>query len=257
MGSYTTISWTTRTQNFWEGCTWMSPGCDHCYMFRNLERFKKDPTQVRRTSAANWRKPYAWNREAAEQGTPQLVFTCSYSDFFHPDADSWRPEAWQVIRDTPFLHHQILTKRPGRIPYSLPPDWGDGYSNVWLGVSIESRAYLWRLRTLKTIPARIRFLSLEPLLEDLGRLDLSGIQWVIVGGESGPGFRPMDHQWARAIRAQCQAQGVAFFFKQSSALYPGQGDTLDGRQWQEYPALARGPGKAQRDLFAALDTTRA
>jgi protein gp37 len=196
-------------------------------MFPGQKRGGFDPTRVVRTSPAKWKQPEKWNEQAAREGRRFRVFTSSWTDFFHADADPWRAEAWHIIRETPNLDYQILTKRPGRIAYNLPPDWGEGYPNVWLGVSIESKDYLWRIDTLRKISARVRFLSLEPLLEDLGTLNLSGVDWVIVGGESGPGFRPMHLAWAHAILDQCRKAGIPFFFKQRSAFRPGTGDTLD------------------------------
>jgi protein gp37 len=168
---------------------------------------------------------------------PALVFTCSLSDWFHQDADDWRPEAWQVIRHCPHLRFQVLTKRPLRIADHLPPDWGDGYDNVWLGVSIEDNEHVWRADILRHIPARVRFISAEPLLGPLPDLDLRGFHWLIGGGESGPGYRPMDRNWARQLRDRATAQGVAFFFKQSASIRPGQGDLLDGRPWHEFPPM--------------------
>src|SRR6185369_574052 len=118
----------------------------------------------------------------------------------------------------------------------LPADWGEGYPNVWLGVSIEDNDHVWRADVLRQIPARVRWISAEPLLGPLPDLDLEGIHWVVAGGESGPGHRGMDHAWARQVRALAQVHGVAFFFKQSSGPRPGCGDLLDGRRWREFPA---------------------
>src|SRR5262245_37220659 len=120
------ISWTGHTWNPWVGCDQISPGCDFCYMFTAQRRYGQDPTVVRRTGAATWRKPYKWHKNALVPGALTPVFTCSWSDFFHKEADLWRADAWNVIKETPALTYQVLTKRPGRIPYCLPPDWGDG-----------------------------------------------------------------------------------------------------------------------------------
>ena len=155
-----------------------------------------------------------------------------------PTIDAERIKMWDLIRATPNLDWQLLTKRANRIRECLPGDWGDGYANVWLGVSCENRAHgLPRVDHLRTIPAVIRFLSVEPLLEDLGDFDLIGIDWVIVGGESGAKFRPMDHQWARNIRELCAANGVAFFFKQSAAFRTEMGTQLDGETVRQFPLL--------------------
>jgi protein gp37 len=140
-----------------------------------------------------------------------------------------------VIRRCPNLIFQILTKRPERIADGLPNDWDAGFPNVWLGVSVERNDYVWRADVLRTIPAAVRFVSAEPLLEPVPDLTLTGIDWLIVGGESGPGFRPMDHEWARQLRDRALAEGVAFFFKQSAAPRTEMGTELDGREWRQMP----------------------
>ena len=239
MADTTTISWTQRTWNPWWGCKKISPGCRECYMYAMLRRFGRDPTEVRRTQT--WGDPRRWQREAERRGESEMVFTCSLSDWFIEEADGWRPEAWRVVRDCPNLVFQILTKRPHRIPERLPSDWGDGYRNVWLGVSIENADYLWRADSLRAVPAAVRFISAEPLLGSLRALDLTGIHWLIAGGESGPRHRPMDLDWARELCDRCVQSGVAFFFKQSSHRLPGRGDILDGREWKEWPAGTRPP----------------
>jgi protein gp37 len=203
-------------------------------MFDQLRRYGRDPGHVRRTKT--WGDPDRWNEEARRAGRVDTVFTCSLSDFFHEGADAWRPEAWEVIRRCPHLIFQVLTKRPLRIADHLPPDWGEGYPNVWLGVSVESNDYVWRADVLRQIPARVRWVSAEPLLGPLPDLDLTGFHWIVVGGESGPEHRDMDHAWARQLRDNAHRQGVAFFFKQSAGARPGQGDLLDGRRWREFPA---------------------
>jgi protein gp37 len=202
-------------------------------MFDDLERRGKDPATVRRCSST-WRLPYRWDREAAASGEPVRVFTCSYSDFFHRDADAWRDEAWRTIRETRAVTYQILTKRPKRVAKCLPADWRDGYRNVWLGVSVESQDYAWRADILRDIPVAVRFISYEPALGPL-RLDLSGFQWVIFGGESGPRHRPMRKAWARSMRDACRDAGVAFYFKQSAGRWPETGVELDGRTHREFP----------------------
>jgi protein gp37 len=203
-------------------------------MFAWAKRAGLDPQAVTRTKT--WRDPLRWQRAAANGDPRKKVFTCSLSDWFHEDADPWRDEAWEVIRSCPDLVFQILTKRPENIASRLPADWGAGYPNVWLGVSVENRRHgLPRIPLLRAIPAAIRFLSIEPLLEDLGSIDLGGIDWVIVGGESGSGWRRMDHAWARAIRDQCRAARVLFFFKQSAGSKPETGTLLDGQEHREIP----------------------
>lgn len=238
MSKQTIITWTQHSWNPWRGCTKISPGCTNCYMFTAQERYGQDPSKVLRTKT--WGEPRRWQKDAATDGRKEMVFTCSWSDWFHEDADPWRDEAWAVVKSCPNLMFQILTKRHENIADRLPADWGEGYPNVWLGVSFENRRYgLPRLETLRTINAVVRFLSIEPLLEDVGRIDLTGIDWVIVGGESGPGWRPMDTAWARSIRDQCAAAGVAFFFKQSAAARTEQGIELDGRIVRDFPTPRR------------------
>jgi protein gp37 len=233
MGRSTTIAWSDCTWNPWQGCRHVSPGCDHCYMFRDKTRYGQNPTQIQR-SKTTFTAPLKWHE-------PQRIFTCSWSDFFIQDADAWRPDAWEIIRRTPQHTYMILTKRPQLIRARLPQDWGPGYPNVWLGVSVENpRMQAHRIPVLQQTPAVRRFLSIEPLLEPLDPLDLTGISWVIVGGESGPGYRSMPHAWVWPILEACQRQDVAFFFKQSAAFKDGIGTALhhaDGTFWhhQEWP----------------------
>jgi protein gp37 len=239
MGDVTKISWTDHTWNPWMGCTRVSPGCAHCYAETAMTRYERDFSIVQRTKST-WKDPLRWQKEAEARGVHERVFTCSWSDFFHETADNWRLEAWELIQRCPDLQFQILTKRPERIVNHIPafPEFTQPWpwNNVWLGTSVENPKYLWRIEELLKIPARIHYISAEPLLAPL---DLSpyikGLDWVIVGGESGPGFRPMDHAWARDIRDQCLAAGVAFFFKQSAAARTEMGCILDGREWKEYP----------------------
>ena len=174
------IKWTNATVNFWVGCKKVSAGCKNCYMFRDMERYGQNPTSIRRVSDTNFFMALTWHKA-------MMIFTCSWSDFFIPEADPWRDDAWKVIKDTPHHTWQILTKRPERIKECLPPDWGAGYKNVWLGVSVENKRSLHRINQLNEIDAFIRFVSFEPLLEDLELQphQLDNIDWVIIGGESG------------------------------------------------------------------------
>lgn len=219
------IEWTDATWNPWMGCEKVSPGCAHCYMYREQRQYGHDPAALRR-SKTKFDEPLRWTSR-------RYVFTCSWSDWFHPGADAWRAEAWSIVRATPHLTYQILTKRPELIVERLPDDWGMGYDNVWLGVSVENSRFTWRAEVLAEIPSRMRFVSAEPLLGSLyvegGRkrpLDLAAIDWVIVGGESGPGARAMDVTWARELADACTATGTAFFMKQLGAV---AGRALGGR----------------------------
>lgn len=235
MGQATIISWTHHTWNPWRGCTKISPGCKNCYMFTAQERYGNDPRIVLRTKT--WKDPLRWQRLAATERIRELVFTCSWSDWFHEAADEWRDEAWTLIKNCPNLVFQILTKRPERIAEHLPADWGSGYENVWLGTSIETNDYVWRANVLRETPAAVRFISAEPLLGPLSDLNLRDIHWLIVGGESGPKFRAMDVRWVRQLRNRAVKQGVAFFFKQSAAPRTETGTLLDGQEWHQYPQL--------------------
>ena len=242
MGDTTGIAWSDATFNPWIGCRKVSAGCAHCYAEKLVNgQMGGDFRVVRRTRPENWRKPHRWNREAGRLGKRRMVFTCSLSDFFIEEADAWRPEAWEVIRATPNLVWQILTKRPERISTHLPPDWGPlGYPNVWLGTSIENRDAWARILPLSQVRGPVRFLSVEPLLGPIDFKTLAGanIDWVIVGGESGPAARPMELDWARQVRDLCVREGVPFFLKQLGG-HPNkrahEQAVLDGQTWTQMP----------------------
>jgi protein gp37 len=197
-------------------------------MFSGQRRYGKNPDQVIRAAPATFRAPLKWHDE-------RKVFTCSWSDWFIPEADDWRADAWAIMRETPQHTYQVLTKRPERITQCLPADWSAGYANVWLGVSAEDQKEAnLRLPLLCEVPAVVRFVSCEPMLGPI-QLDLTGLGWVICGGESGSQRRHFERAWARDLYTQCQAAGVAFFYKQGSGLHPGSDDLLDGRQVHEFP----------------------
>lgn len=226
MGATTGVEWTAtilpdgtirpgKTWNPWQGCNPVSPGCAHCYMYTEKRRYGQDPTRVVRSKDATFYAPLKWQ-------DPGNVFTCSWSDFFHEAADPWRAEAWAIIRATRHLHYQVLTKRIERVLACLPPDWGDGYPNVTLMTSVENQHWAdVRIPQLLRIPARVRGLSCEPLLGSLhldaylgGHDDQPRVDWVIIGGESGPQARPMEVAWARSLITHCHEAGVAVFMKQ-------------------------------------------
>jgi protein gp37 len=204
----TNIEWTGYTWNPWSGCHKVSPGCKNCYMFSDKIRYGQDPNVVVR-SKTTFNAPLKWK-------DPAYVFTCSWSDWFIEEADPWREEAYDIIRRTPHLTYQILTKRVDRVKDHW---WYDPHlSNAWLGVSVEDRKYgLPRIDALRELPAALRFLSIEPLLEDLGEINLTGIGWVILGGESGAGARPFHFGWASNIIDQCEGAGIPVFVKQIGA----------------------------------------
>ena len=212
------ISWTNNTVNFWTGCTKVSPGCKFCYMHRMYDSKGIDPNKVKRTSDATFYQALLWKE-------PRMIFTCSMSDFFIEEADQWRDDAWDVIRKTPQHKWQILTKRIDRVLDHLPSDWGQGWNNVWLGTSVESQAYINRIDTLSRIPAKIRFVSFEPLLGSIDLCSLvesgaiSGIHWGIIGGESGNSsgkyqYRPCEIEWIEDLVNQLKSYGIKVFVKQ-------------------------------------------
>lgn len=207
MGSKTDISWSNATWNPWQGCHKISAGCKNCYMYSDKARYGQDPNMVVR-SKTTFNAPLNW-----QEG--RLVFTCSWSDFFIEEADAWRDEAYSVMRRTERHTYQVLTKRIDRVEGRLPDPI---LNNMWLGTSVENVKEKWRINVLRSLPAVVRFLSIEPLLEDIGTLDLRGISWAIIGGESGSNARPMDINWARNIVTQCKAAGIACFVKQLGAF---------------------------------------
>ncbi|MPZ14352.1 MAG: DUF5131 family protein [Chloroflexi bacterium] len=248
MGERTNIGWTDRTFNPWIGCTKVSPGCDDCYAevlnnrFHHVDGWGISAPR-KRTSPANWRKPIAWNREALAEGVRLRVFCASMADVFDAQVpEEWRADLWALIRATPALDWQLLTKRTNRIEKCLPSDWGDGWPHVWLGASVETASHTWRLDHLVRIPAIVRFVSVEPLLGPVDlRSWLQSIDWVIVGGESGAHFRPMDIRWMESIAAQCDAAGVAVFVKQDAAPRSEQQGRLPDALWNRkaFPAPRR------------------
>lgn len=215
MGKNSSIQWTDHTWNPWHGCVKVSDGCKYCYMYRDKERYGQDPTKVIRSAKSTFNKPMFWK-------DPTLVFTCSWSDFFIEDADQWRKDAWDIIKATPHLTYQILTKRPERILECLPDDWGVGYDNVWIGVSCENQEMFdLRVPILKTIPAKVLFISFEPLIGpiEISGADISGIGWAIVGGESGNEngkykYRKCEISWISSILTMCVMYNVPVFMKQ-------------------------------------------
>jgi protein gp37 len=215
MAAKSEIQWTQATWNPWHGCKKVSPGCKYCYMYRDKERYGQDPQTIMR-SKGKFTDPLKWN-------DPQLIFTCSWSDFFIEEADQWRHEAWDIIKKTPHHTYQILTKRPERILQCLPKDWRAGYKNVWLGVSIESQAQIGRADILKDIPAWTgnRFISAEPLIGPIvfpqGMLDY--FSWIIIGGESGNTtgkyqYRPALFEWFESLVEQANHSQCLPFVKQ-------------------------------------------
>ena len=264
MSENTKIEWCDHTFNPWEGCQKTGPGCDNCYAEARNARFGGGTATNwgpgaprRRTSAANWALPKRWNAQAdafmAKHGRRQRVFCASLADVFDNAVDpQWRADLFKLIADTPNLDWLLLTKRIGNVARMIPFGWQDfGMPpNVWLGATIVNQEEAYRdIPKLLAVPAAKRFLSMEPLL---GPVDLTGVwrhwnmsacepgelpdvmvHWVIVGGESGPGARPMHQDWARSLRDQCEAAGVPFLFK----------------QWGEHTAHAVDPDGYAAHLF--------
>jgi protein gp37 len=233
----TSIEWTEATWNPLTGCTKISPGCNHCYAERMALR-------LRAMGQANYANgfdltlhehmlevPLRWKK-------PRFIFVNSMSDLFHKDVpEEFIFRVFDVMRQASWHVFQVLTKRSDRLADLSPRiDWP---KNVWMGVSVENADYTFRIDHLRQTGAKLRFLSVEPLLGPIPKLNLQGIDWVIVGGESGPGARPMEAEWVREIREQCQRARAAFFFKQWGGVNKARtGRELDGRTWDEMPPAA-------------------
>lgn len=211
--------------NPWHGCHKISPGCQHCYVFRMDARFDRDPTVVSRT--ANFQLPVRKDRHGQYRlASGETIYTCFSSDFFIEEADEWRKDAWKMIRQRSDLDFFIITKRIERFRVSLPDDWGEGYPNVTLCATCETQdRAAFRLPVLMGLPLKHRAIICEPLLESV---DLSAwlgpmVEHVVVGGESGPDARICDFQWVLDIRKQCVSAGVPFHFKQTGANFFKEG----------------------------------
>jgi protein gp37 len=238
MANSTAIEWTDATWNPVTGCTKISAGCDHCYAERFSERFRGTRGHPFETGfdltlrPERLEQPLRWRQ-------PRMIFVNSMSDLFHKEIpeefiarvfDSMERASWHTF--------QVLTKRSSLMRDFLRNRYGKnrGPRHMWFGVSVEDGTKKSRIRHLRDAPAGVRFLSIEPLIGPVGELDLAGIDWVIVGGESGPGSRAMHPDWVRAVRDQCLATGVAFFFKQWGGLRPKSGGRqLDYREWSDFP----------------------
>ena len=267
MAENSNIAWCDHTFNPWEGCTKIGPGCDHCYAENRNQRFSKGinwgkGAPRRRTSEANWKLPLKWNREAERLGIRYRVFCSSLADVFDNEVDpDWRIDLFDLIRKTPSLNWLLLSKRVGNISGMINralrnahtfqegedlfvwlKAWDDGVppKNVWLGATVVNQEEADRdIPKLLIIPAAVRFLSMEPLL---GPVDLTfadnsdgifvqkihGVDWCIIGGESGPHARPMHPDWVRSLRDQCRSYGVPFLFKQWGEFAPEVSVENDG-----------------------------
>lgn len=272
MGKTTEIGWTHHTFNEAWGCTEVSPGCDNCYARTLSSRYGHNvwgKDGGRRTfGPKHWAEPLKWNTAAEDAGERRRVFCNSMADWAdaHPLMVSLLSPLFKLIKLTPHLDWLLLTKRHSRIARSLPEDWGDGYPNVWLGVSVENQEWAdRRIPELLKVPAAVRFLSCEPLLGPIDlnkigagpwsdslngwRLDSGGVaasspapmlDWVIVGGESGPGHRPMELEWLTSLAEQCGIAGTSCFVKQDSGSKPGKQGRIPDEIWQlkQFPEVA-------------------
>jgi protein gp37 len=260
VGESSAIAWTDHTFNPWWGCERVSPGCQNCYAETFAKRVGHGGSKPviwgkraerRFLSDAHWREPIKWDRDAAAAGRPALVFCASMADVFEarPELDEPRARLFRLIDETPNLIWLLLTKRPQHVIRMSPARWlatGLWPENVWVGTTVENAAMATeRIPWLAEIPAPVRFLSMEPLLEAVSLEDhlwhgfdptRREIDWVIVGGESGPGHRPFDPAWARTLRDECTEAGVPFFFKQhGGATAKAGGHLLDGEVIQQFP----------------------
>lgn len=230
----TGIEWTDRTWNPVTGCDKISPGCTHCYAEVTTQRFSSGfPNGFKLTLHPDRLDiPLHWRK-------PSRIFVNSMSDLFHKNVPlEFIQQVFGVMARTRQHTYQVLTKRHDRlVELASALQWS---SNIWMGVSVENQRYAQRIDALRQVPAAVRFLSCEPLLGPL-ELNLEGIHWVIVGGESGIGHRPIDPDWVRSIRNQCVSQAVPFFFKQWGGRTPkAGGQLLDGREWSEFPVVIEG-----------------
>ena len=244
MSTQSKIEWTEQTWNPATGCTKISPGCKYCYAETMAKRLQAIGTAGYENGFKLSLMPERLS-QPLNRKKPTLYFVNSMSDLFHEDIpEDYLDQIFTIIQQTPYHTYQILTKRAVRMreyfTTRLVPN------NVWLGVTVEDKEYgIPRIDELRQIPAKVRFLSIEPLLEDLETVNLTDIHWVIVGGESGHKARPMDKEWVINIKQQCEAEGIAFFFKQWGTWGEDKvkrkkklnGKELDGKIWQQYPEI--------------------
>jgi protein gp37 len=248
MADSTSIEWTDTTWNPVTGCTKISAGCDHCYAERFSERFRGTPGHPFETGfdltlrPERLEQPLRWR-------TSRMIFVNSMSDLFHKEIpNEFIARVFDTMEVASWHTFQVLTKRSSLMRNFLRKRYGTrrAPSHMWFGVSVEDGTKASRIRHLREAPAGVRFLSIEPLIGPVGKLDLTEIDWVIVGGESGPGALPMKEEWALDIRDQCQARNVAFFFKQWGGRTPKtRGRLLGGEEWSQFPAHRNGPRQAE------------
>jgi protein gp37 len=245
MAQNSAIEWTDATWNPVTGCTKISPGCENCYAERFAERFRGVPGHPYEMGFDLTLRPERISQPLGWK-VPRIIFVNSMSDLFHKQIPVEFVDAvFETMERADWHIFQILTKRSSIMRSYVNRRYGKAApSHIWFGVSVEDSTKASRIEHLRQTRAAVRFISFEPLLGALGKLDLRGIHWAIAGGESGPGYRPMHLEWARELRDQCVAQSVAFFFKQWGGLRPKSGGRkLDGDEWNQYPTILVSRGK--------------
>lgn len=254
------IEWTDATWNPVAGCTVVSAGCTHCYAMDMARRLEAMGVTKYEGLTRKSGKRTVWNGIVREDRSalaiprrwrkPRKIFVNSMSDLFHEAvSEAFIAEVWQVMRDTPHHHYQILTKRPDRMADVLNKASDDILPNVWLGTSVEDADVVPRINALRKAAAAVRFISFEPLIGPVGQVDLSGIDWAIVGGESGRSARPIKEEWIDEIHDQCETYGTAFFFKQWGTWgednrrrsKKANGRHYRGQTWNAMPTLEAAP----------------
>ena len=261
MSRGSTIEWTDATWNPVRGCTKISPGCAHCYAetfserFRGVQGHPYEQGFDLRLVPEKLAEPLRWS-------TPSMIFVNSMSDLFHEEVpDDYIVQVARVMQQANWHHYQVLTKRSARMRSLLHTKlrFVEHLRHIWWGVSVENRKHgLPRVEHLRNSPAGLRFLSIEPLLEDVGRIDLEGIHWVIVGGESGAGARPLRKEWVLKIRDQCVDARVPFFFKQWGGVRKSDhGRMLNGRIYAQLPSLTTQPVLPKEQRLMAISDVEA
>ena len=257
MARGTAISWADNSANFWWGCLKVSPGCSNCYaeVIDKHQHWGPAATTTRSRMKNVWSSIESWNRRAGHTGERERTFVMSMGDFFedHPQVTPWRNKAIPLLEACTNLDILMLTKRPENVA-NMAPGWLQRWpAHVWMGISVEDQQRLdERLPVLRTIPAAVRWLSCEPLLGPLDLGDLDGIHWVVIGGESGPKYRPMELSWLLSIVDQCQRADVPVFVKQDNAKHEGGQGRIPDAIWtiKQFPVTLQDAPAEQMILFA-------
>ena len=248
MADSTSIEWTDATRNPVTGCTKISAGCDHCYAERFSERFRGTRGHPFESGFDLTLRPERLDQPLRWR-TPRMIFVNSMSDLFHKEIpNEFIARVFDTMETASWHTFQVLTKRSSLMRNFLRKRYGTRRApfHMWFGVSIEDGTKTSRIRHVREAPAGVRFLSIEPLIGPVGKLDLTQIDWVIVGGESGPRARPMKEEWVLDVRDQCEAHGVAFFFKQWGGRWPKMhGRLLDGKEWSQFPPYRSAPQRIE------------